>query len=178
MGGEQQRQRSSGAAAVALGWRSLFKWRRSSKLEWGWNPGARGSARGSASEASLLPCAATKEVANVLVEMDSNVVQDRQDCSVCRQDLWLCPEELELSLPAESWPSPPPPSPPLQALQPPPAFLPVRGVRRFPLASSSTHVHVDQLKLVTVVAPDDAVNRFQAVPVRPIADSCLNRLLP
>ena len=60
----------SGAAAVALGWRSLFKWWRSSKLEWGWNPGARGSARGSASEASLLPCAATKEVANILAEKD------------------------------------------------------------------------------------------------------------
>ena len=99
VGGEQQRQRSSNAATAAAAWRSLFKWRRSSKLEWGWNPGARGSARGSASEASLLPCAATKEVANVLVEMDSNVVQDRQVCSVCRRDLWLCPEELELSLP-------------------------------------------------------------------------------
>lgn len=80
---------SGNGAAAATTPRPLSKWRRSSKLEWGWE-----SARAIASEASPLPCAATKDaevekVEKVSIGVDAITIgfshedEDPDTCYIC-----------------------------------------------------------------------------------------------
>ena len=80
---------SGSGAAAATAARPMSKWRRSSKLEWGW-----ASARASVSEASLPPCAATKDaevekVEKVSIGVDAITIgfsqedEDPDTCYIC-----------------------------------------------------------------------------------------------